>query len=294
MTDDSVRAGFAGTLKPIAQEYINPYWTEDVGTLDGTLELVRILTLILVNKLMVSPRSQKVVVLEQPMWPVKVKKAIAHALLAELHVSGLVFLPSAVCSVIGAQARDGLVVNVGWFDTIVVPVYDMRQLVVNTGVTRGIAKVYLHEKESDHRETNFRMTKQQLNMIRDSAFDGSWAASQLLEPQDHPDDNELCIPSLIEKVFANLDLTCRQACLQNIVVTGPFASVPGLASRVLQRVQTKWPTARVVIGHGPWAGSSVHASCISWPLTGRLKGELSLERYLANESKILFEWTFEM
>jgi actin-related protein 10 len=315
LTEDVIRAGFPGNLKPVAEKHISPYWAKDIKSLKNRTSLLKAFTSLFYDKLLVSPRTHKVIVVEESLWSVEVKRTVAHLLLSELHVAGLIFLPSAVCCAVGSQRRDALVVSIGWFETTVVPVYDLRELQSTSGVTTGIVEDERRSEETDPESygatrglqlsdssipgKSKTLSEGELEQLKLSVYETtstnllSSRLERLIEDHDHPDDNERSIPLLINTVLSRLDLTCRQSCQLSIIITGPFGSIPHLSNKILERVQKKWSNARLVATSGAWAGASVHSSFINWPTSGRVKGELTLDRYLSSEGKLLFEWLFE-
>lgn len=89
-------------------------------------------------ELLVDPRQQRVAIVENPMWPSTLRESIAKVCLKHLHVGSIVFLESPVLDLIAAGLRSGIVVDVGWEETTVYAVYDLRVLLMNTKTsTRG-------------------------------------------------------------------------------------------------------------------------------------------------------------
>lgn len=304
ITEDTIRIGFSGQLRHNAEKRLNPYWQRNIKSVKTKISLLKAFTSLFYDYLLISPNTHRAVVVDHWLWSVDVKRTITHLLLAELQVASVLFIPSAVCSAIGARRTDALVVDIGWFETFVCPVYDFRHLVSCTKVTKGIVPDIGAEKRTRGNEAPFPLHQAidedssigQVTKFKTYMHEASSQSNdleELIEEKEYPDDNERSIPTIIDIVLTRLDITCRQSCQSSIIITGSFGSIPNLSQRILQRVRSKWNDAALTISTSAWTGASVHASSINWPLTGRLKGELTLDRYLGSENKIIFEWIFE-
>lgn len=99
-------------------------------------------------ELLTDPRQQRVAIVENPLWPSKIRQSIARVFLKHMQVSSIVFLPSPVLDLIAAGLRSGIVVDVGWEETIVYPVYDLRLLLMSTKSSiRGSKRLHAAVKE---------------------------------------------------------------------------------------------------------------------------------------------------
>ncbi|GFZ50090.1 hypothetical protein JCM24511_07843 [Saitozyma sp. JCM 24511] len=78
--------------------------------------------------LMTDPKARKVIVLENTFLPRYVKEHIAQALFDNLKVPSVAFTPSSVLALAACGRITGLVVDCGWLETTVTPVYHSRPL----------------------------------------------------------------------------------------------------------------------------------------------------------------------
>lgn len=107
-----------------------------------------ILTHVFLSELLVDARQQRVAIVENPLWPSGLRESIAKVCLKTLHVASIVFLESPVLDLIAAGLRCGIVVDVGWEETTVYPVYDLRVLLMNTKTSiRGSKKLHGNVKQ---------------------------------------------------------------------------------------------------------------------------------------------------
>ncbi|WWD04122.1 hypothetical protein V865_002188 [Kwoniella europaea PYCC6329] len=81
-----------------------------------------------VKHLMTDSKARKVIILENTYLPIAVKEHIARALFDNLHVPSVSFTPSSLLSLVACGRITGLVVDVGWLETTITPVYHSRPL----------------------------------------------------------------------------------------------------------------------------------------------------------------------
>lgn len=125
------------------------------------------------QELLLDPRQQRVAVPENPLWPEALRAVIAKVLLKHLHVSSLVFLPSPVLDLISAGLRSGIVVDLGWEESFVYPVYDLRLLMTESRATvRGSKLLHSNVKKvlTDLNETNEEISFETVERVVSSAL----------------------------------------------------------------------------------------------------------------------------
>lgn len=96
------------------------------------------------SELLVDPRQQRVALIENPLWPTAVRASIAKVCLKHLQVASAVFLEAPVLELVAAGLRSGVVVDVGWEETCVYPVYDLRVLLMQSRASTRASKL-LHQ-----------------------------------------------------------------------------------------------------------------------------------------------------
>lgn len=103
--------------------------------------LERILYHIYVTDLLVDAKRCKVIIPFPVLWPIHIKRSIANVLLDDIHAQSIIFLPDAILSVLSAGTKNGLVVDLGWDQVTVSPVYDEKLIYKNIKMTnRGSGK----------------------------------------------------------------------------------------------------------------------------------------------------------
>lgn len=80
------------------------------------------------HELLVDSKSQRVVVLENPKWPVAIKEIITKVFLRKLRCTSITFYPAPVLEMVAAGIRSGVVIDIGWEETTISPIYDLRLL----------------------------------------------------------------------------------------------------------------------------------------------------------------------
>lgn len=74
------------------------------------------------SELMTDPKTRKVIVLENPMLPTRVKQIIARTLFENLQIPSLSFASSPLCALLSIGRITGLVIDVGNLETCCLPV----------------------------------------------------------------------------------------------------------------------------------------------------------------------------
>ncbi|KAJ1904240.1 hypothetical protein LPJ81_002611 [Coemansia sp. IMI 209127] len=146
----TLRVGFSGDAQPLHTEELfgafgtarDTYLQRAVGRQHGLLPseaeggqdvlergLVEHLRHVYRTQLLVDAKAKKVAIVESPMLPAPVKRALARVLLGNLRVPQLSFYPAPVVALVTCGRTTGLVVDCGHRVTTVTPVYDSRPLV---------------------------------------------------------------------------------------------------------------------------------------------------------------------
>ncbi|GAO50586.1 actin-like ATPase domain-containing protein [Saitoella complicata NRRL Y-17804] len=107
----------------------------DTGVLDDTLELY--LRQIYQRYLLVDSKTKKVILTESPLTPIHIKMAMARILFTYFQIPSITFISSPTAACVASGVRNGFVIDIGWQQTIITPVYDLRPLtpfIVRTGI----------------------------------------------------------------------------------------------------------------------------------------------------------------
>ncbi|RGB33416.1 actin family [Rhizophagus diaphanus] len=78
--------------------------------------------------LLTDPKQRKVVLCESPMLPLKLKQLIAKVLFENLQVPSISFAPSHMLALLTTGRTTGLVIDVGYLETTVLPTFSARPL----------------------------------------------------------------------------------------------------------------------------------------------------------------------
>ncbi|WRT69489.1 uncharacterized protein IL334_006475 [Kwoniella shivajii] len=81
-----------------------------------------------VRHLMTDPKARKIIILENTYLPIGVKEHIARALFDNLQVPSVSFTSSSLLALAACGRITGLVVDIGWLETTITPVYHSRPL----------------------------------------------------------------------------------------------------------------------------------------------------------------------
>ncbi|TIA87449.1 hypothetical protein E3P99_03175 [Wallemia hederae] len=122
-----IRVGFSGESGP--RECIvpkEPLW--DLNGIRDDLGVLDMLRNAYFEQLQTDPKQRKVLIVENPFLSAPVKYAIMSVLFSSLHVPSISFTPSSLLSLIAAGRTTGLVVDVGYLQTVVSPIYASRPL----------------------------------------------------------------------------------------------------------------------------------------------------------------------
>lgn len=74
------------------------------------------------SELMAEPRTRKVIILESPLLPLRIKDIVAKILFQHLGVPSVTFTLSPLCALLSLGRITGLVVDVGFIESIALPV----------------------------------------------------------------------------------------------------------------------------------------------------------------------------
>ncbi|KAI9355401.1 actin-domain-containing protein [Zopfochytrium polystomum] len=114
-----------GSTKPVGLYR----FTLDPGQDRLTRSILLDLLLSVYNKyLLTDPKQRKVILCENPLLPLKLKRMIAAILFDILQVPSITFMPSPMLALLVTGKMTGLVIDCGHMETTVTPIYDGRPL----------------------------------------------------------------------------------------------------------------------------------------------------------------------
>ncbi|KAK9468394.1 actin-domain-containing protein [Lipomyces arxii] len=299
-----IRAGIAGMDQPVCEIAIEPYSRDRVQTyelwdidlrktrLEDVHDMLQVVLRDVYYKyLLLDGRSRKVIVLENPMMPIVLKKAIAFVLFNYFQAISATFILSPLCSMVSAGARNAIVVDIGWHEITVTPIYDYKPLLPCVQSSNRAGKM-LHALVSKRLETftdtvpTFSETEEFIARAMycletdvdpepstaQHAFAVTLSGNTFYvpsaetrynpvvecfmkrEPDEMDDTDSFAIPDLIVACLVKLGIDTRAAVLSRIIFVGGCSNVPGLKTRILQQVRAELTTE----------STAVHAYFVAW------------------------------
>ncbi|SPO32062.1 related to ACT1 - Actin [Ustilago trichophora] len=103
-------------------------------------QLTQLLRSAFTQHLMVDPKQRKVLVAENPMLPTSIKEMICKVLFNNLQVPSVSFVPAPLLSLLAVGRITGLVLEVGYLESTLMPVYYGRPLTSHTMVSARAGK----------------------------------------------------------------------------------------------------------------------------------------------------------
>ncbi|KAK9236908.1 hypothetical protein V1525DRAFT_378498 [Lipomyces kononenkoae] len=281
-----IRAGIAGAERPICEIPIAPdrngriqnhvLWDLDMRNtkMEDVHDILQaILRDVYYKYLLLDGKSRKVVILENPMMSVQLKKLIAFVLFNYFQSISVTYMLSPVCSMLAAGARTALVVDIGWHETTVTPIYDYKpilsavQSTTRAGkrlhdIVSGILNEFTSVPPSFDEVEQFigrAMYCSNIDTTTSSSSQQAFAVtlsgntyyipssetrcSPLVQcfvrrAEDNMDDIECFpIPDLVASCLSRLGIDTRASMLSRIVFVGGCSNIPGLKLRLLEEVR---------------------------------------------------------
>ncbi|KAK6503118.1 hypothetical protein TWF481_008153 [Arthrobotrys musiformis] len=106
-------------------------WTNDLRLKDlGVVEdlMERVLREAYNKYLLIESKSKRLIIILPPIFPTAVQNTLSHLLFLHFQPPAITYLSSPVLSCLAAGLRSALVVDIGWQETTVTPVYELRPL----------------------------------------------------------------------------------------------------------------------------------------------------------------------
>lgn len=280
-----VKAGFSGNSKELCclnvpdgrvdgmSEEDTPFlWENDKK---NAVHLERLFRHVFNQELLLDTKQLRVMIVTPSNCSIPLKQFFSRVLFNRFNVSSIIFQPAAPLAVLSSGSRCGLVIDLGWEELTITPVYDLRELPPQSGSSIRGAKL-IHERmtaflrEERQEELPFRhvdncLKKGDLRDTTQGALKKSVEEVLFASSQDgHDDDNELNVVDLAAKIINRLDIETRGAVSENIMCTGIYSNIKGLKSTIIDRIKSKIGTARGIKTLGYWTGASLYVSSIEW------------------------------
>ncbi|KAF3216353.1 hypothetical protein TWF192_010205 [Orbilia oligospora] len=106
-------------------------WTTDLRLKDlGVVEdlMERVLREAYNKHLLIESKSKRLIIILPPIFPIAIQNTLSHLLFLHFQPPAITYLSSPVLSCLAAGLRSALVVDVGWQETTITPVYELRPL----------------------------------------------------------------------------------------------------------------------------------------------------------------------
>ncbi|AAS54589.1 AGR099Cp [Eremothecium gossypii ATCC 10895] len=254
--------GRAGDVDAIDVRQMEPNWMDDDN---AVFTLMRSWVH---DTIMCAPQRLKIVVLENILLDIPRKKRLCQVLLNRLRVNSVVFLPDVLMACVSAGVSNALVVDVGWEQTAVVPVVDMRILDRDVGVSKLGARWFAAELEQ-HFAGCGEAVMRSLKVGQGGRYEGNsipWGdVSAVFERflgtaglSVEYDADEYALVPLVLRAVRNLSADVKRNVLPNIVIIGSMARMPGLRQRLIVEIQTEFVCARGIEALSVWQGGSIY------------------------------------
>lgn len=232
-------------------------------------QLVEFLKTIFFKYVLVSPKERKVVIVESVLCPTQVRENLAKALFCHFDVSSIFYVPTHLVILATLAVDTALVVDIGYKEAAVVPVYSGVQAVF-AWEAQPLAAEAVHEHikgelilngVEEHLLTDYVIEdiKVRTCFVTTKERAGKWRAEEKFQPcpdVDYPikgdevikisgmlretayevlfpeDNDHLNLANIILNSILNCPKDMRKSLAENIVLVGGTTMVLGLASRL--------------------------------------------------------------
>ncbi|AET38983.1 Arp10p Ecym_3505 [Eremothecium cymbalariae DBVPG len=254
--------GRAGDIDPIDMRQIPADWLED------ELAVFDLMRFWIHDTIMCMPNRLKIVILENVLLDVPKKKRLCHVLLDRLMVSSVVFLPDILMACVAGGVTDAIVVDIGWENTVVAPIMDMRILEQHMGISKIGAK-WIGSKLSSTFEIDGEKIVRMIKLDTDINCNGvqiEWRDIEdcmeilwNINKQDPECDiDEFPIISLVLESIKQLPIDVKSKVLQNVIIIGGLSKIQGLKERLIENLRYAHTNARGINILKVWQGGSIY------------------------------------
>ncbi|KAF1775325.1 Actin-related protein 10 [Phytophthora cactorum] len=272
--------------------------------------------------LLVNPSRRRFVVCEDLLLPRVFRETLLNILFDVLNASAVTLVPSMVAVLYATANHTALVVDCGWMETRLLPVF------------KGVPLPYLYETVPAGSRNCCKVIQRELNSSRDQPMDSSEIVTpateamaedileracfaqqkdplpNVVDAEFHAQDNDVLqctegtsIVDGIVQVLKKAPLDVRAAMLENLLLVGGTAMIPGLAQRVAAEVRetlrhdnefasasTAVDRAQLVQAYFPrnmlaWVGGSIYAATESARVSA-----ISSKEYRSSKGTSVPDW----
>ncbi|XP_017870525.1 PREDICTED: actin-related protein 10 [Drosophila arizonae] len=234
-------------------------------------QIVDFLQTIFFKHLLVSPKERKFVIVENIFGQTIIRETLARALFIHFDVSSVLFVPAHLIALSTLAVPTGLVVDIGYSETTIMPVFsgvqimsafkdqsygsraveeEIKRQLLATGVKEQlltpsvledikVRTCFVNSFERAYKEDRQAPPNVEYGICDDDAvisIPGSLRESvyELLFEQNNERDS---LPHLILRAILDCSMDVRRALVESIFVIGGGAMVPGLLARLKQELQ---------------------------------------------------------
>lgn len=241
---------------------------------------------LLVNRLLVTPSRTKIFLIDSFITESS-KNIIYNELLYGVGVRSIYCIPEPILTIVGAQSKHGLVVDIGWDKISIIPVIDLR-MVEECGYEnfRKLTGTHLHyytlhkllELENKEltqylRSNSFEFVNNFITGCMYCKQDGEEQETQFtLSGINIPNEKRYqpvhecflsnhVLSKRILKVVERCPLDYRSKLMNSICFTGFVTSIPGFKSSILNQLRELTSIkVQAIMTLGPYAGYSLYGS----------------------------------
>lgn len=239
-----------------------------------------------VNRLLVTPSRTKVFLVDSSITESS-KNIIYNELLYGIGVRSIYCIPEPILTIVGANSKEGLVVDIGWDKISIVPVIDLR-MVEECGYEnfRKLTGTHLHyytlQKllELENNELTENLRSESLEFVNNFVTNCMYCKQDDEKQETQFIFNGINIPNEIRyqpvhecflsghmlaecilKVVERCPLDYRSNLMSSICFTGSVTSIPGFKSSILEQLRELTSMqVQAIISLGPYAGYSLYGS----------------------------------
>ncbi|GAB7358682.1 hypothetical protein MBLNU230_g3911t1 [Neophaeotheca triangularis] len=248
----------------------------DLGLVEDKLD--RAVRVLHTDHLQLDQKPRKAVLVTPSLFPTPLLEVALKVLFSHFsQPPSVVLLTKPVMNCVAAGLRHGLVVEVGWEETVVTAVGEYKEVLQRRTVRGGKMLVQETKKLLDEAAGHYDNGKDGIATSYDDAEQVTdrmiYCRSSSTPPNDdqttttlplsstllaipftslslpaettffpqltsHPDDHEAPLPSLLYQTLLALPLELRALCLRRLILTGSHSRLPGLKARLLRELQT--------------------------------------------------------
>ncbi|AMD22188.1 HGL152Cp [Eremothecium sinecaudum] len=255
--------GRAGDVDPIDVRDMPSGW------LDDDFAIYNLMRNWIRDVIMGDPYRLKVVIIENILLDLPRKRRLCQVLLNRLKVNSVVFLPDVLMSCVASGVSNALVVDIGWENTLVAPVIDLRILENYMGISTVASRHLADELCAKFGVLDGEQTLKQLRIESDIELNDmriDWIKIQELldnacgievQNGEYDIDDHAILP-LVDKVVKKLPVDVKAEVLKNIVIIGGISNADGFKQRLITSLKKEYPNARALQTLSTWQGGSIY------------------------------------